>query len=109
MPPNLFILFDCLSEAASSKKVKNGFRLAWHSRIWVIWLARNNVIIEEVKVISWKWSAIRLTVLLQPCGLAAAILLFCVLSDAWSGAVGLLCFGCVWFAAAILLFVTPRD
>jgi hypothetical protein len=65
MPPNLFILFDCLSEAASSKKVKNGFWLAWHSGIWVIWLARNNVIIEEVKVISWKWSAIRLKIL--PC------------------------------------------
>jgi hypothetical protein len=40
-------------------------------------------------------------VLLQPCGLAAAVLLFCVLSVAWSGAAGLLCFGCVWFAAAV--------
>jgi hypothetical protein len=40
-------------------------------------------------------------VLLLPCGLVAAVLLFCVLSVAWSGAVGLLCFGCVWFAAAV--------
>jgi hypothetical protein len=76
MPPNLFILFECLSETASSKKGKNCFRLVWHSVIWVIWLARNNVIfnnvikepleiIEDDKVISWKWSAVRLKIL--PC------------------------------------------
>jgi hypothetical protein len=57
MPPNLFILFDCLSEAASSKKVKNGFRLVWHSGIWVIWLARNNVIIEECYCMYFEWCA----------------------------------------------------
>jgi hypothetical protein len=68
MPPNLFHLFECLSESARNKKIKKGFRFVWHTVIWSLWRARNNVIfnsstldpqgiVEEVKVLSWKWSA----------------------------------------------------
>ncbi|CAJ2636054.1 unnamed protein product [Trifolium pratense] len=73
---NLFHLYDCLCDAASSKKSRNGFRLVWHSVIWSIWKARNNKvfngivmdpleIVDEVKVISWKWSVDRLKI--SPC------------------------------------------
>ncbi|CAJ2663797.1 unnamed protein product [Trifolium pratense] len=76
MPSNVLLLFDCMSEAASSKKSKNGFRLVWHSVLWILWRARNNKvfnniavepvdIIDEVKVISWKWSVERLKI--APC------------------------------------------
>jgi hypothetical protein len=62
MPPNLFLLFDCLSVAARNKKIRKGFRLIWHTVIWCIWRARNNFIfnnertvpldlVEEVKVL----------------------------------------------------------
>ncbi|CAJ2631518.1 unnamed protein product [Trifolium pratense] len=84
MPPNLFHLFYCLSEAATNKKVRNGYRLVWHSVIWSIWKARNNRIfsnlvketlevVEDVKVISWKWSAARLKI--SPA---------CFMSGAWN-------------------------
>jgi hypothetical protein len=63
MPPNIFLLFYCFSEAAKSKMVRKGFRLVWHTVIWSLWRARNNVIfnrkieepigiVEEVKVLS---------------------------------------------------------
>jgi hypothetical protein len=76
MPPNLFILFDCVSDSARSIKVRKGFRLVWHSVIWVLWKARNDVIfnnkvedyleiVEKVKILSWKWSGDRLKI--TPC------------------------------------------
>jgi hypothetical protein len=77
IPQNLFYLFACLSDAGKNKKVRNGFRLIWHSVIWSIWRARNNHIfnnvvstpplelVEEVKVLSWRWSAARLKI--TPC------------------------------------------
>ncbi|CAJ2669139.1 unnamed protein product [Trifolium pratense] len=76
MPPNFFHLFACFEEAASTKKTRQGFRLVWHSVLWAIWRARNNMvfnnlevkpceIIEEVKVTSWKWSLERLKI--SPC------------------------------------------
>jgi hypothetical protein len=39
MPHNLFILFDCVYEAAKSKKSRKGFILVWHTTIWSLWLA----------------------------------------------------------------------
>ncbi|WJX96105.1 hypothetical protein P8452_77351 [Trifolium repens] len=76
VPPNLFHLFDCLSEAAKNGKSRKGFRLVWHSVIWCMWKARNDLIfnnvrkellevVEEIKIISWRWSAVRLKI--PPC------------------------------------------
>jgi hypothetical protein len=76
MPPNLFSLFDCVSEATRIAKSKKGFRLVWYTVIWLLWKARNNVIfnnvvedpleiVEKVKVLSWRWSVDRLKV--SPC------------------------------------------
>ncbi|MCH79823.1 LINE-1 reverse transcriptase like [Trifolium medium] len=76
VPPNIMCLFACLSEAEKSNKVKKGFRLVWHTSIWLIWKARNDFIfnnvgtnsselVEAIKVLSWKWSADRLKI--PPC------------------------------------------
>jgi hypothetical protein len=76
MPPSIFHLFDCLSVAAKNTKVRRGFRLVWHMVIWSIWNARNNFIfnnvkkepmeiVEDIKVVSWRWSADRLKI--PPC------------------------------------------
>jgi hypothetical protein len=73
MLPNLFLLFECLSEAAKTKKSLKGSRLVWHMVIWSIWNGRNNCIfnnivkdplevVEEVKVLSCKWSGERLKI-----------------------------------------------
>jgi hypothetical protein len=67
MPPDIMTLFDCLCGAVRNKKKKKGFLLVWHTVMWVIWRARNDVIfngilkdplelVEEIKVLSWKWS-----------------------------------------------------
>ncbi|GAU45428.1 hypothetical protein TSUD_182970 [Trifolium subterraneum] len=76
MPPNLFYLLDCVNVVTSSKKARNGFLLIWNTAIWSIWRMRNNIIfngitkepwelVEEVKVLSWKWSVDRLKI--APC------------------------------------------
>jgi hypothetical protein len=76
VPPNLFNLFACLSDVAPTKRVRKVFRLIWHSVIWTIWNARNNRIfnnvrkeplevVEDIKVLSWRWSADRLKI--TPC------------------------------------------
>jgi hypothetical protein len=70
-PPTLFIHFLCWSDEAFSLKVRGGFWLIWHAIIWVLWNVRNDrifsnrakdvdEIVEEVKVLSWKWSLSRL-------------------------------------------------
>ena len=66
MPPNLFVHWECWSGGPLNKKVWNGLQMIWEVGIWVIWKARNdrifnNVIaswdelVEEVKVLSWRW------------------------------------------------------
>ncbi|PNX76224.1 ribonuclease H [Trifolium pratense] len=76
MPPNLFFLFDCFMVLAKTKKERKGLLLVWHSVIWSIWRARNNhifknkvveprEIVDEVKVLSWKWTADRSKI--SPC------------------------------------------
>jgi hypothetical protein len=61
MPPN--ILFDILSESVNKKNLRRGVRLVWHTTVWSLWIARNNVIfngivkepleiVEEIKVLS---------------------------------------------------------
>jgi hypothetical protein len=76
MPSNLFYLFDCVSCTATKKKIRRGFQLVWHTVIWSLWRARNNAlfnnvlddpkgIVEEIKVLTWKWSIDRLKI--PPC------------------------------------------
>jgi len=65
-PPNLFIHWECWSVRGRNKKVKKGLWLIWHTTIWVLWKARNDTIfngqtfevdelVEEIKVLSWRW------------------------------------------------------
>jgi hypothetical protein len=67
MPPSAFIHWACWDGMASNKKVKKGLLLILHTTIWVIWMARNNCIfnnnvirgpelVEEIKVLLWRWS-----------------------------------------------------
>ncbi|AES71124.1 hypothetical protein MTR_3g070320 [Medicago truncatula] len=66
MPPNLFIHWECWSGGTSNKKIRKGLRMIWHAAIWVLWKARNNCIfnnevtrwvevVDEIKVLSWRW------------------------------------------------------
>jgi hypothetical protein len=76
MPPNILSLFACVSDAARSNKVRSGFLLVWHTVLWSLWRARNDDIfngvkkgvvdtVEDIKVLSWKWSVDRLKI--SPC------------------------------------------
>jgi len=76
MPPNVYTHWACWDGMATSKKVKEGLRLIWHTTLWVIWKARNNRIfnnmdirwldlVEDIKVLSWRWSLTRLKI--TPC------------------------------------------
>jgi hypothetical protein len=49
-----------------NKKIRKGLRMIWEAVVWVIWRARNETIfnngiarwkelVEEVKVLSWRW------------------------------------------------------
>lgn len=65
-PPNLFILWENWDGASVNKKVRNGFRMIWHSVVRSIWRARNNRIFnnkigevddlaEDITVLAWRW------------------------------------------------------
>jgi hypothetical protein len=66
IPPNLFIHWRSWSWGGRDKNVKKGFWLIWNTTIWVLWTVRNDKIfkeinyvvdeiVEEVKVLSWRW------------------------------------------------------
>jgi hypothetical protein len=70
IPPNLSLLFDCLTVSAGTKKVRSGYSLIWHAMVWMIWSSRNNVIfsnggispeevVDAIKLISWRWGLSR--------------------------------------------------
>jgi hypothetical protein len=70
-PPNLFMQLECVIEVARNKRLKKGYWLIFHSIIWVLWKARNEKIckfmsrdcgeiMDEIKVMSWKWNLSRL-------------------------------------------------
>jgi hypothetical protein len=67
MPPDIMTLFDYFCGSVRNKKAKNGFLLIWHTVLWSLWKARNDEIfnrvtkeplevVEEIKVLSWRWS-----------------------------------------------------
>jgi hypothetical protein len=74
--PSLPLLFEMVKGAARNAKIRRGYLLIWHASLWSIWKARNcaifatgifspRAIVEEIKVVSWKWSLVRLKV--SPC------------------------------------------
>jgi len=65
-PPNLFIHWACWGNFVGSKTIKKGRGLIWLATLWVLWKVRNDKIfngvifevddiVEEVKVLSWRW------------------------------------------------------
>jgi hypothetical protein len=73
VPNNLLVHLECWSKDVSSKKLRQGFWLIWHATLWVIWMARNDIIfnngtfevddvVEKIKVLSWSWSLYRLNI-----------------------------------------------
>jgi hypothetical protein len=76
IPPSLASLFEILRGSAKNSKIRNGYVMVWHATLWSIWKPRNNaifsagsfvpqMIVDDVKVLSWKWSLERLKIL--PC------------------------------------------
>lgn len=76
IPPNFFILWECWFGGERNKRTRNELRRIWHITIWVLWKARNNrvfnnqitevgEIVDEIKVLSWRWSLDR--ILMSPC------------------------------------------
>jgi hypothetical protein len=76
IPPSLLILFKVLKASARNIKIRKGFVMIWHATLWSLWKVRNSsifadgsfilmVIVENIKVLSWKWSLARLK--LTPC------------------------------------------
>jgi hypothetical protein len=70
---SLVSLFDLIKESARNAKIRSDFIIIWHASLWSIWKARNKAIfacgtitpleiIDEIKVLSWKWCLARLKV-----------------------------------------------
>ncbi|MCH79506.1 LINE-1 reverse transcriptase like [Trifolium medium] len=70
MPPNLFLLLECLMGAAPNKKIGNGFSLIWHTTVWMLWRSRNDIsfangikdsakVVDDIKLLSWRWGMSR--------------------------------------------------
>jgi hypothetical protein len=36
IPPNLFVMFECFIGTVKNNKVRRGFKLIWHSTLWLI-------------------------------------------------------------------------
>ena len=75
-PLNLFVHWAVWNGVETRKKLKKVLRLVWHATVWVLWTARNNRIfnhevrgtddlVEEIKLLSWRWALHRLQ--LSPC------------------------------------------
>jgi hypothetical protein len=76
IPPSISVLFEVVRGSAKNDRIRKGFMMIWHATLWSIWKARNSaifsvgcfrpyVIVEEIKVLSWKWSLGRLKI--SPC------------------------------------------
>ncbi|GAU34029.1 hypothetical protein TSUD_16170 [Trifolium subterraneum] len=75
-PPTMLLLFEVMRGSARNKKIHLGYLMIWHATLWCIWKARNKacfandnfnpkVIVEDIKVVSWKWCLARLKI--APC------------------------------------------
>ncbi|GAU51627.1 hypothetical protein TSUD_140380 [Trifolium subterraneum] len=73
VPPSLFLLFEMMWGYARNEKTRKGYLMIWHTTLWSIWKVRNNaifgkgsfiphLIVDDIKVLSWKWSLMRLKV-----------------------------------------------
>jgi hypothetical protein len=73
IPPSISSLFEFIKGSTLNVKIRKRFLLIWHATLWSIWKARNNalfanglfnprLIIEDIKVMSWKWVLSRLKV-----------------------------------------------
>jgi hypothetical protein len=76
IPHSISSLLEVLKESARNAKIRKGYVLIWHASLWSIWKNRNSAlfangsfcprkIIEDIKVLSWKWVLARLKV--APC------------------------------------------
>jgi hypothetical protein len=76
IPPSLSSLFEIVKGYSRKGNIRKGFLLIWHATLWSIWKARNGAIfssgffsprdiVEDIKVLSWKWSLAR--VKMVPC------------------------------------------
>jgi hypothetical protein len=76
IPHSIASLFEFFKGSGRNAKTRSGFMMIWHATIWTIWKARNSaiftdtpflpwVIIDDIKVVSWKWSLARLKIV--PC------------------------------------------
>jgi hypothetical protein len=65
-PPNLFVHWECWHGGERNTNAIKGLGVIWLSTIWSLWKARNDkvfndvnieveAIVEEVKVMAWKW------------------------------------------------------
>lgn len=72
-PPNLFVHWECWQEGERNKNVKKGLGVIWLATLWVLWKCQNDkvyndvnfevdVMVEEVKVLAWKWVMNRMTI-----------------------------------------------
>lgn len=66
IPTNMFVHWKCWDERYRNDRIQMGLRLIWHTTIWVLRKARSNKIfnnwnggvdeiVEEIKVMSWRW------------------------------------------------------
>lgn len=72
-PPNLFVHWECWNGRGGSKNRRRGLGLIWLTTIWMVWKARNDRIfkgisreidevVEEIKVLSWRWMLERMNI-----------------------------------------------
>jgi hypothetical protein len=70
LPPNLFLLYDCLIGAAPNKRIRYGYSVIWHATVWMLWRSRNEIrfangvkdvekVVENIKLLSWRWGLSR--------------------------------------------------
>jgi hypothetical protein len=76
IPPSIPSLFEVIRGSTRNTKIRKGFLMIWHATLWAIWKVRNNAIlssgtflpqeiVDDIKVLSWKWSLGGLKIL--PC------------------------------------------
>jgi hypothetical protein len=73
IPPSISSLFEIFMGSARNAKIRKGFALIWQASLWTIWKERNSaifsigvynlrVVVDQVKVLSWKSALSRLKI-----------------------------------------------